>query len=626
MSAQDRNDERSPVGRSTLLGQLSQPLRTYLSTEAGSAWLLLTATVAALLWANSPLSGAYETLWHTYGTISVGEAELSMTLVHWVNDALMALFFLVIGLEVRQEFSVGSLTNWRRASLPALAGIGGIVIPAIIFLVLAPADARAGWGIVIGTDTAFMLGALAVVGPNFSTQLRIFLLTLTVIDDIVAVSVIGIAYSDSFDARYLALMALLALVLGSLDRFGVWRMTPYVFLFIGLWLATLGAGFHATIAGMLAGLLIRAHRPKRSIVEMAVDRAKAFRQSPHIELGRSTRKGVARALSVNQRLQAYLHPWTSYVIVPLFALANAGVDLREGVLMQAIRSPLTWAIVAGLVIGKTIGIFASTMLGHRLGLGDLPRGVGAGQVFGGAALSGIGFTVSLLIASLAFRDHPELRSEATVGVLISAVISVTVGAVAFFIDARLRDEADAEVPRSLSPPVDPDRDHVRGNPNAPLTIVEYADFECVFCGRTTGVYSDLRERFGDRLRYVFRHLPLPDVHPNAELAARAAEAAAEQDHFWEMADLLFRNQDELEYEDIAGYAADLGLDIEWFLRDLESEAIADRVRTDVSGAEASGATGTPTFFIDGRRHLGPHDSGTLTRALERADPRHTAGD
>lgn len=618
MSGRDRNDERSPVGRSTLLGQLSQPLRTYLSTEAGSAWLLLAATVAALAWANSPLSESYQDLWHTYATISIGDAELSKSLAHWVNDALMALFFFVIGLEVRQEFSVGSLTNWRRASLPALAGIGGIVVPALIFLLMAPAGARDGWGIVIGTDTAFMLGALAVVGPSFSTQLRIFLLTLTVIDDIVAVSVIGIAYSDSFDGRYLVLMAVIAIVLGSLDRFGVWRMTPYILLFVGLWLATMGAGFHATIAGMLAGLLIRAHRPKRSIVEMAVDRAKAFRQSPHIELGRSTRRGVARAISVNQRLQASLHPWTSYVIVPLFALANAGVDLRGGVLADALGSALTWAIVAGLVIGKTAGIFATTMSGRRLGLGDLPRGVGGGQVFGGAALSGIGFTVSLLIASLAFRDSPALISQATVGILISAVISVAIGAIAFFVDARVRGERDTEDPVTLSPPVDPDRDHIRGIPDAPLTLVEYADFECVFCGRTTGVYADLRKRYGDRLRYVFRHLPLPDVHPNAELAARAAEAAAEQDHFWEMADVLFRNQDELEYEDIAGYAADLGLDVEWFLRDLESEAIAARVRSDVSGAEASGATGTPTFFIDGRRHIGPHDSQTLARELDRS--------
>lgn len=616
MRARNRNADRSPVGRTTLLGQLSQPLRQYLSTEAGSAWLLLAASLVALIWANSPVSGAYETLWSTHLTIGLGDHELSMTLAHWVNDGLMALFFFVIGLEVRQEFSVGALTDWRRASLPALAGLGGIVLPALIFLLVAPAGSRDGWGLVIGTDTAFMLGALAVVGPTFSTQLRIFLLTLTVIDDIVAVSVIGLAYSDELRPWLLVAMAIIATALASLDRFGIWRVWPYAILFVALWAATMGAGLHATIAGMLAGLLIRAHRPKRSTVERAVDEARAFRQSPQVELGKSTRQGVAKAISVNQRMQSALHPWTSYVIVPLFALANAGVDLRNGVLSTALHSRLTWAVVLGLVVGKTLGIFVTTMLGRRLGLGDLPRGVGAGHVFGGAALSGIGFTVSLLIASLAFRHDEALRGEAIVGVFIAAVLSVALGALAFLAAARLRGETDADLPRTLFPDVDPERDHIRGDPAAPLTIVEYADFECPFCGRTTGIVADLRRRFGDRLRYVFRHLPLPDVHPAAESAARAAEAAGEQGRFWEMADVLFAHQDQLEYEDLAGYAGDLGLDVEAFLRDMESDEIAERIRRHVAGAEASGATGTPTFFIEGRRHTGPNDSGSLARELE----------
>ena len=309
-----------------------------------------------------------------------------------------------------------------------------------------------------------------------------------------------------------------------------------------------------------------------------------------------------------------LHPWTSFVVVPVFALANAGVDLRDGVLADALSSPLTWGIVLGLVVGKLLGIGLGALLALRLGLGELPRGVGRGQVFGGAALSGIGFTVSLLIAHLAF-DSPALQDQATVGVLLAAVAATLVGWLVFWLAAVLRGERTASLPMLLADPVDPVRDHIRGRVDAPLTLVEYGDFECPFCGRATGVVRELRERLGDELRYVFRHLPLTDVHPHAELAARAAEAAGAQGRFWDMHDALFAHQDELELEDLLGYAAELGLDVEAFARDLEDERHAARVRADVEGAEASGATGTPTFFIGELRHVGPYDAETLAREL-----------
>jgi predicted DsbA family dithiol-disulfide isomerase len=243
--------------------------------------------------------------------------------------------------------------------------------------------------------------------------------------------------------------------------------------------------------------------------------------------------------------------------------------------------------------------------------------VGFGHVFGGAALSGIGFTVSLLIAGLAF-DDPTVRDQAVVGVLIAAVLATGIGWVMFRVAAVFRGQTDADLPRFLDRPVDPHQDHIRGPVDAVLTLVEYGDFECPFCARATGVTRELRERFGDELRYVFRHLPLVDVHPYAELAARAAVAAQNQDQFWAMHDLLFANQDELEFEDIVGYASQLGLDIEVFLRDLDDEQTAARVRADVASAEASGARGTPTFFVGDARHTGPHDTGTLARALESA--------
>lgn len=309
-----------------------------------------------------------------------------------------------------------------------------------------------------------------------------------------------------------------------------------------------------------------------------------------------------------------LHPWTSFVVVPLFALANAGVDLRGGLLAEALRSPVTWGVVLGLVVGKPIGIGFVSLGAVRLRLGAAPRGVGPGQVLGGTALSGIGFTVSLLIANLAFGT-PALRQQATVGVLMAALLSVLTGWVTFRLAAVLRGERTASLPMLLDRPIEPGRDHIRGHAHAPLTLVEYADFECPFCGAATGVVRELRVRFGDELRYVVRHLPLADVHPHAELAAQAAEAGGAQGRFWEMHDLLFQHQDDLDLEHLIGYAATLGLDLERFTRDLADGRYAARVQEDAASAEASGVRGTPTFFIGHTRHVGPYDAETLTRAL-----------
>ncbi|MEU3171507.1 Na+/H+ antiporter NhaA [Streptomyces sp. NPDC007000] len=602
--------------RRELAAQLSTPVRTFMATEAGSAGLLLAAVAVALVWANSPWSEAYTSLWHTGLSISLGDTRLSMDLGHWVNDGLMALFFFVIGLEVRYEVSVGELNSRRKLMLPGLAGIGGMIVPVLLYLAIAPGgDAATGWGVVIGTDTAFMLGALAVVGPHFVTQLRVFLLAITVIDDIVAVTVIGVVYSGSISVPELVVALVLGVVLSALTRFSVWRAAPYVLIVLVMWLATLQAGLHASIAGMLGGLLIPARNPSREGVEQAARLFRAFRQSPLADVGRIAHQGLQRAVSVNERLQTVLHPWSSYVIVPVFALANAGVDLRGGVLTNALTSSLTWAVTVGLVVGKPAGIWGGARLGTRAGLGRLPTGVGQGHVLGGGALSGIGFTVSLLIVGLAF-DDPVVRAEATVGVLLAAVFATALGWLVFHLAAFLRGQTDADLPRRLDRPVDPGTDHVYGPPGAPLTLVEYGDYECPFCARATGVTQELRQRFGDRFRYVFRHLPLPDVHPHSELAARAAVAADAQGRFWEMHILLFEHQDELGYEDLAGYAAGLGLDVERFLRDLDDERTAARVRADAASAEASGARGTPTFFVGDRRHTGPYDAETLARELE----------
>lgn len=601
-----------------LAGQLSGPLRHFLATESGSALVLVVATAVALLWANSPWSAGYTATWDTAASVQLGSLGLEMSIGHWIGDGLMVLFFFVIGLEVRRDLAIGELTDRSRVVLPLLAGFAGMLVPALLYLLIAPSgEAAAGWGVVIGTDTAFLLGTLALVGPSISTQLRVFLLTLTVVDDIVAVSVIGVFYGHSLDMMALAVALVGVVVLILLARFGVWRTWPYVLTTLLVWLATIASGVHASIAGMVCGLLIPAFSPRREVVKDAAIRFRAFRQSPLPEVGRSARDAVARAVSVNERMQLVLHPWTGYVVVPLFALANAGVDLRGGVFVNALASPLTWAVVVGLVVGKFVGIGGGALAGARLRLGQLPQGVGPGQILGGAALSGIGFTVSLLIIGLAF-ESAKLRAEATIGVLLSLVIATVLGWVTFQLAARWHGETSAGLPTVLSRPVDPERDHIVGPVDAPLTLVEYADFECPFCAKATGVAREVREHYGDRLRYVFRHLTLPEVHPHAELAADAAEAAAAQGRFWEMNTMLFAHSDELELQDLAGYAGQLGLDVEEFLRDIDEQRHAARIREDVASAEASGARGTPTFFIGSQRHVGPWDAQSLIEALDAA--------
>jgi Na+/H+ antiporter NhaA len=608
--------EQSRARRRDVLEQLSGPLNRFLRTESAGASMLLAAALIALVWANSGWSEAYFRLLHTGAAVHIGSAQISMDLQHWVNDGLMALFFFVIGLEVRREISMGELSDRRRVMVPIAAGLGGMIVPILLYYAINPSgEASRGWGVVIGTDTAFLLGALALVGPAFSTQLRVFLLAVTVVDDIVAVSVIGIVYSGSIALIALVVAVAALAILSLLDRLGVWRASVYTIVAFVAWVATLKSGVHASIAGMAAGLLVAARPPSRREAERATRLFRAFRQSPLPVMGQIATHGLARVVSVNERLQVMLHPWVSFVIVPIFALANAGVDLRGGVLGQAMRSPVTWGVVLGLVVGKFVGISAAAKLTVRLGFGALPRGVRFGDVLGGGALSGLGFTVSLLVANLAFTTD-ALTEQATVGVLLASVLSTITGWLTFQAQRMFSRDRAKDAGGNLVAPVDPDRDHVRGPVEAPLTLVEYGDYECGFCARVTGVAHEVRERFGDGLSYVFRHLPLGDAHPHAELAAIAAEAAGKQGRFWRMHDMMFDHQNELELEDLIGYADAIGLDVERFVRDLEDDDVAARVRADVASAEASGANGTPTFFVQGRRHTGPHDAQSLIKALE----------
>lgn len=578
--------------------------------------LLTLVTLMALVWANSPLSESYFQLWHQDVGFDVGPVGMHMDLHHWINDGLMVIFFFVVGLEVRQEFAHGSLRDRSRAQLALIAGVAGVALPALVYVLvvsMSGGNGLGGWGAVIGTDTAFMLGALAIVGPRLSGQLRVFLLTLTVVDDFLAVSIIGFVYSD--EIKLVPLLIALACLIGlwALGRSRQWNAAPYVFIVIILWFATVSSGVHASLAGMIAGLLIPAYATQRHKVVAARQLFRDFWQSPSAASARGVNRGLARGISVNERMHEILRHPTALLVVPIFALANAGVDLRGGLLADSFSSSVTWGVIAGLVFGKLLGIGIATLLAVRLGLGRPPEGVGMGSVFGGAALSGIGFTVSLLIIGLAFGSTTDLGRQATVGVLVSMVLAVALGWLIFKVAAKRWGEETADLPMVLDPTVDPEVDHIRGPEDAKLTLVEYVDFECEYCAHATGSWEDLSAQFGDDLRYVVRHLP---HHPHGPLAARAAEAAARQSAFWRWLDLVFTHQDALERENLIDYAEELGLNVERFIQDMDSEAAAERVNRDLVSAENSGAHATPTFFVEGCRLLGDYDARTLTAALE----------
>ena len=573
-------------------------------TESGSALLLVVVAAVALLWANSPLSEAYFGLWDVEIGFDVGGFGLHMNLHHWINDGLMVVFFFfVVGLEVRQEFAHGSLRDASRARLALIAGVAGVALPAVFYILIVAAaggDGLGGWGAVVGTDTAFLLGALALVGPKLSGQLRVFLLTLTVVDDLLAVSIIGIVYSD--EIRLVPLLIAVACLAGLwlLGRSRQWSATPYVLIVIVLWFATVDSGVHASLAGMVAGLLIPAYPTRRHKVVAARQLFRDFWQSPSAASARAVDRGLAGGISVNERMHEVLRMPTALVIVPIFALANAGVDLRGGVLVDSFQSSVTWGVIVGLVLGKLLGIGLATFVAVKLGAGRLPEGVGMGSVFGGAALSGIGFTVSLLVIGLAFGSTSDLGRQATVGVLVAMVLATALGWLIFRVAAKRWGEETADLPMVLTPPVDPEVDHIRGPEDAQLTLVEYIDFECPYCAHATGSWDDLRSRFGDDLRYVVRQLP---HHPHGPIAARASEAASNQGMFWPWLDFVFTRQDALEREDLIRYAEELGLDVAQFTADLDSAAVRARVERDLESADASGAHATPTFFVDGRRLL-----------------------
>lgn len=579
--------------------------------ERMSAATLALASVVALVWASSPWSAGYTAFWSTPVVLEVGSAGLHLSAHELVNDALMAVFFFGVGLEVRRELTIGELTDRARAVVPAAAAVAGLVLPALLFALVAGEHAGA-WGVVISTDTAFLLGALALVGPRHPARLRVFLLTLAVVDDIGALIAIALFYSDAVRLAPLLVTAGLLALVAAVRFLPAGRGPAYLVLAVLVWLALHAAGVHPTLAGVAVALLVPVFEPRRREVERVEGLARAFRQSPSPRFAAATTRSLRESLSPNERMQDAIGPFMAYVVLPLFALANAGVRLDGAMLAAAARSPLTWAVVIGLVVGKLVSITGATALVQRLGWGRLAPGLTLGRVAGGAALSGIGFTISLLMVDIALPDE-QAAAQARVGVLAASVVAFGLGTIAFRLLERYRPVTP--VGHRLLREVDPTRDHVRGRLDAPHVLVEYGDFECPFCSRATGSVDEVRAALGDDVLWVFRHLPLTRVHPHAVLAARAAEAAHAQGRFFDYAPLLFARHDRLEREDLLAYAADLRLDVERFETDLDSPDVARRVQDDEDDADLMDLHTTPTFFVDGVRHDGPWDAASLVAAL-----------
>jgi Na+/H+ antiporter NhaA len=559
-------------------------------------------------------------------SIRVGGAGVSQNLREWINNGLMTFFFFVIGLEARREFDMGELRERRRVTLPLLAGIGGMVVPVAIYLAAnAGRPSVHGWGIAMSTDTAFALGLLALVARRLPDTVRAFLLTVAVVDDVLSLVVIATFYSERVSWRPLAItLAIFAVVL--LVRATRLRCGPiYALLGTAAWVTLLFSGIEPVAVGLTMGLLTYAYPPALGDLERATGLFRLFREQPTPELARSATTGLVAALSPNERLLQLYHPWTSYLIVPLFALANAGIAISSEFLSRAYTSPITLGILIGYVAGKPIGIVGTSWLVSRLNRAQLLPPVGWAAIAGGGAIAGIGFTVSLLIATLAFSGA-QLQ-EAKLGVLSAALCAATAAWAIFgstaLLSPRRRIRAllgTAEPIIDLVDPVDPDRDHIRGPAESLVTVVEYGDFECPYCGQAEPVVRELLADFGE-VRYVWRHLPLTDVHPRAQLAAEAAEAAASQGKFWPMHDLLLNRQQDLRPTDLIRYAGELGLDVERFREELRDHTQAPKIAEAIESASLSGVSGTPTFFINGQRHYGAYDINTLTAAVKTAKSR-----
>ncbi|MDQ3412082.1 MAG: Na+/H+ antiporter NhaA [Chloroflexota bacterium] len=415
------------------------PFRSFVADQVSGGILLLLATVVALVWANSPWADGYTRLWNLDASITIGTVELVHSLRDWINDGLMALFFFVVGLEIKREILVGELSTRRGATLPIAAALGGMVVPALIYVFFnAGAAGSNGWAIPMATDIAFALGVLAVIGDRIPIGARIFLTALAIIDDIGAVLVIALVYTGGMEVTPLLAAAALLVALFVANRAGVRQPAVYAVLGVGVWLAVFASGVHATVAGVLVAFMIpvrtwihplelvsEGRRLLDDLAEASSPAASVLSNHAQQTIIHRLNDSASRAETPLQQLEHGLNPWVAYGIVPLFALANAGVTLPAD-LSAAVTDPILLGIVGGLVLGKPVGIIAATWLVVRLRLSSLPAEVTWRQIGGLGLLAGIGFTMSIFITGLAFTSI-ELTNAAKLGILAGSLIAGIAG-------------------------------------------------------------------------------------------------------------------------------------------------------------------------------------------------------
>jgi NhaA family Na+:H+ antiporter len=412
---------------------IGRPVRRFLAVEAAGGLVLLLATATALVWANSPWKDSYHDLWESEFKLSIGNYTLGgdhhLTLELLVNDALMAIFFFVVGLEIKRELVDGQLKDRRAAALPAMAALGGMVVPALIYFALnaGDSDAAQGWGIPMATDIAFAVGVMSLLGDRVGRPLKVFLLTLAIVDDIGAILVIALVYTDHISYDWLMAAGVLTVIILLMKHIRIWYIPLYVLLGSALWLCTFESGVHATIAGVVLGLITPA-RPLQTREQAArwVEWLRGKDENLYSVDIQYASFHMRESMSVAERLESTIHPLSSFVIIPVFALANAGVDLGGGVIGDAAGSAVTWGVALGLVAGKTLGVFGATWIGLRMPFTSRTPGMNNLNLLGISAIAGIGFTVALFVTSLAF-DSDLLIDEAKIGILFASLVAGVLG-------------------------------------------------------------------------------------------------------------------------------------------------------------------------------------------------------
>lgn len=397
------------------------PLRDFLHKEAAGAVLLALGALVALIWANSPWAGSYESFWHSRTAITVAGHSLELDLRHWVNDGLMTIFFLVVGLEIKREITHGHLANRRAALLPGVAALGGMLVPALVYLAIAGTVAPRGWAIPVATDIALAVGVLSVAGGRLPSSLRAFLLGLAIVDDIGAIIIIAAVYSTGVTVGWLVAAVVGVVVTLLVQRIQVQTVFVYVVIGVVIWLGLYEGGVHPTLAGVAMGLLAPSS-PRQQVELIDVEEISDVTAA---ESAIAASKSARASVSVVEWLQHMLHPWTSFVIVPVFALANSGIEISVDSIQDAAGSAVTWGVFTGLLLGKPLGIFIATRMASRSGIADLPSGSSSRQILGAGTAAGIGFTVAIFITELALPNATD-QANAKLAILFASVIAACV--------------------------------------------------------------------------------------------------------------------------------------------------------------------------------------------------------